>query len=195
MIMNAKQIDQDTAGSEDFMPQLELLLIYEDIPTALRAKRAVDHVMGGQKAPADCQIHAWKIDLLHDPDCSEQAMQDALAADILVLSTHGNNNLSSKAASHLKQWVGLKRGTPCALVVSLDSEAKLFTDVNPELTELCFAATRNGMTVILHAGDPLVSADNDTHTEILHGALETSRFAAAAAPVASMTPHRWGINE
>jgi hypothetical protein len=193
--MNAKQTTHDEAGSPDSMPQLELLLIYEDIPTALRAKRAVDHVLGSEEARADCHIHAWRIDLLHDPDCSEQAMHEALTADILVLSTHGNNNASSKAASHLKQWVGLKRGAPCALVVSLDSESKLFTDVNPDLTELCFAATRNGMTVILHAGDPLGSGLNDTHTEILHGALETSRFARAAAPVASMAPQRWGINE
>jgi hypothetical protein len=193
--MNAKDIPPATTGSEDFMPQLELLLIYEDIPTALRAKRAVDHVLGGEEARAGCQIHAWKIDLLQDHDCSQQATYDALAADILVLSTHGNNNASSKAASHLKQWVGLKRGTPCALVVSLDSESKLFADVNPDLTELCFAATRNGMTVILHTGDPLVSDVNDTHTEILHGALETSRFAGTPAPVASMAPHRWGINE
>jgi len=172
-LMNTEPvISEDDADLEDGRLQLELLLIYEDVSTALRAKSAVDHVLDGPEARANCHIHAWKMDMLRHPECIEQAGRHALASDIIVLATHGTqNSLDAEVALRLNDWVSVQRDSPCALIISLDSEAQRGPGQNRELTELCSAARRYGMTVIYQSGEPIPS-DADHRS-----------------------PSHWGINE
>lgn len=194
--MNAKSIGTDDATTfDEFQPHLELLLVYEDVPTALRAKRAVDHVLNGMEANVRHRIHAWKLDLLHEAECFYgQAINDALAADIVVLSTHGNTGVPLEGMSRLMQWVGLKRETPCALIISIDPGVKPSAEETPELVELCAAARRNNVTVISHAGEPLdatlSAALTQTQTTIVS---QPTMFTGSSQ--LSLRPAPWGINE
>jgi hypothetical protein len=175
--------------------QLELLLVYEDVPTALRAKRAVDHVLDGPETRGTCRIHAWNLEELRDPTWSEHATKEALAADIVVVSTHGNDPLPSGIADHLKHWIGLKRGSPSALIISLDSNAKLFTQDKPELTELCFAASRTGMTVLLHTGEPLHPVPTPATTIVQQKTAHPQGHRNRRSSASLESAGHWGINE
>jgi len=47
----------------------------------------------GPETKADGQFHLWRLDLLPEPECQEQATQDAGVADIMVLAAHGNHRM------------------------------------------------------------------------------------------------------
>ncbi len=165
--ISPEQVDLD-----DDRLQLEMLLIYEDVSTALRAKSAVAHVLDGPEARANCHIHAWKMDMLHHPECNAQAERHALSSDIIVLATHGTeNSLNSEMALRLNDWISVQRDSPCALIISLDSEAQRGPGQSRELTDLCSAARRYGMTVIFQTGEPIPSEGDQR------------------------SPSHWGINE
>jgi hypothetical protein len=141
-------------GMEEAAPHVELLLIYEDESTVSRARHAIEHVLSRPEKRVHYHIRPWNLDQLRQTKEYGQAIHDALAADIVVLSTHGKNRAGLETAARLMQWVGLKRGTPCGLLISVQPVAELFTTDIPELNDLCAAATRNGMTVLFHAGEP-----------------------------------------
>jgi hypothetical protein len=189
--MNAKpMISEEEAGFEESLPHLELLLIYEDVPTALRARNAVDHVLNRPQSRAHYHIHAWNLDLLPQSDFFYgQAINDALAADIVVLSTHGRNESGLEAMSRLVQWVGLKRDTPCALIISADPTMQPLTCETPEFADLCTAAASNGMTVIFHSGEPLEAAPDAAMADAAPAVI------AAIQQQVSLRPAPWGINE
>jgi hypothetical protein len=191
-VMNANpKMFEEEAGFEELAPHLELLLVYEDVPTALRARHAVDNVLNRPESRAHYHIHAWNLDLLPQPEFFYgQAINDALAADIVVLSTHGTNEPGLEAMSRLMQWVGLKRDTPCALIISADPTIQPLTIETPAFADLCRAAESNGMTVIFHAGEPQQETDPDP---ALGEAMPT--VIAAIKQQSSLSPARWGINE
>jgi hypothetical protein len=173
----------DEPGMEEPTRHLEVLLIYEDDTTAWRARHAVDHVLNRPETRTQYHIQPWKLDQLRQAEGYGQAIHDALAADVVVLSTHGKNVAGLQAAARLMQWVGLKRGTPCGLLISVHPVDELFTDETPELNELCAAAARNGMTVIFHAGEPRGSQFGAAMSQIkpdLLAAISPEAYATAA---------------
>jgi hypothetical protein len=174
----------DEAGIEEPTLHLEVLLIYEDETTAWRARHAVDHVLNRPETRTQYHIQPWKLDQLRQSEGYGQAIHDALAADVVVLSTHGKNVAGLQAAARLMQWVGLKRGTPCGLLISVHPADELFTAETPELNELCSAATRNGMTVIFHAGEPRGSqydvAMSETRPDLLATISPEAYYSTAA---------------
>jgi hypothetical protein len=194
--MNARLIvTDDDATFDEFQPHLELLLVYEDVPTALRAKRAVDHVLNGMEARVHQHIFAWKLDLLHQTEFFYgQAINDALAADIVVFSTHGNNGVPLEAMSRLMQWVGLKRATPCALIISVDSGVNPSAEESPELAALCTSARRNNLTVICHAGEPFDSTLSAALTQT-PSSIEPQLHMLSSTSQVSLRPVSCGINE
>jgi hypothetical protein len=198
-VMNVSRSNPIDAGNEtdigETLPHLEMLLVYEDLSTALRAKRAVDHVVNRPEIHAVCQTRVWKLEVLGDEACNKQAMHDGLISDIVVLSGHGNNGLISEAAARLTQWIDLKRGTPCVLVISLDSEAMFFRDENSDLTELCSTATRCGITVILHTGEPVRTGAFSVPRDIQGLAVTTAPVLDDISPAVSVMASHWGINE
>jgi hypothetical protein len=142
-------------GGDDFSEpplQLELVLAYEDKPTAERAKRAVESVFRQHEVNTEPHLHLWRLDVLSDPEMKEWAAREASAADILVVSLHGGNRLTATAETALKQWVSRKRAKPRALVISLDSDSKPLAEANPTIIQLRQAAARSGFAVLLHFG-------------------------------------------
>lgn len=131
---------------------LELLLAYEDAATARRAKCAVERVLRSTEVKARSKFHLCKLDLLDVPELRRQAAQEAAAADLLIVSIHGNRRLPNQAESNVIEWVGVMRAKPCALVISLDAGAQLRTE-NPTVKELRSAAAHHGVAVMFHFGD------------------------------------------
>jgi hypothetical protein len=171
-----------------------LFLAYEDEPTAERAKRSVHRVLSQTKLNTQLQFHLWQLDELGDAEQRERAMQEAAEADVLLVSLHSENRLTPEADATLKQWVGLERSKPCALVISLDPDAKPLAETNRSLMELRAAAARNGITVMLQFAEPLLSGLETVFADIRHRANATSPVLDGIMNRIDSNQH-WGLNE
>jgi hypothetical protein len=191
--MNPSPTHRDKDDDRNPSLQLELLLAYEDRPTAERAKRAVEAVLSKSEVNAQPQLHLWRLDVLSDPQISARAAQEASTADILVVAMHGRHRLASQAEARLKQWINLKRTKPRALVISLDAEAKPHAAANATLTELRSAADRNGVCVMLHFGELTRPKSEVGRADVRSRSPFISHYDAFHQ---SPNPHpQWGINE
>lgn len=185
--MNPAQTHPQEKADRNPSLQLEWFLAYEDGPTAERAKHAVETVLSMPEVNIQPHLHLWRLDVLSDPKLSEPAAREATAADIVVVAIHGRSRIPAQSETRLKQWIGDKPAKPRALVISLDSEAKPQAVTNSTLAELRAAATRNGVTVLLHFGEPARRAS---------GARPAGFASRAAATSQPPDPHpHWGINE
>ncbi len=101
---------------------LNVLLLYEDFGTALRAKRSLDGLPARLSLEAGLRTTLWRLDLLDEPLLKEIAAIEAAAADIIILSLHGHGGLRVAAREWLNRWLDHKEDRPYALAVLLDPE-------------------------------------------------------------------------
>ena len=182
------------AGFEEAPLELEVLLVYEDGPTGLRGKHALEQVLSRPEMNADAKLHVWRLDVLRDPACRAEATRDALKADILVVSMHSHDRLAPEAEAGLKQWVALKRSRPCSLVVSLGADAKALGESHPALLDVRSEAARNGLTVLLQYGDAPRPEQNAVIADIRYRADTASLVLKQILQLPEPHPH-WGLNE
>src|SRR5258706_519973 len=105
-------------------PQLNVLLVYEDLPTGRRAKQAIDHLLDHSDLDADVRFDLCNFDLLRDDRVNQQMANEAVKADIVVLSARGKRDLPLQVRSWIRRWFEKRGDGPAALVVSLDRSAK-----------------------------------------------------------------------
>ena len=104
-------------------PLLNVLILYEDYGTGLRAKRSLDLLPDQLRANARLSTRLWRTQLLANPLLSEQAAREGAAADVIILSLHGQASLPSEVQTWLGSWLRHKQQRPYALGVLLDAEA------------------------------------------------------------------------
>jgi hypothetical protein len=127
--------DSDLSGQDDPL-KLDVLLMHEDLPAGLRGKLALDQVAGHLELEAKFCLHIWNFKLLKEPRLRKLALDDACEANILILAVRGNAGLPLSVRTWLKQWLQTRFDAPCALVVSLDVNAR---DVSPPHSLLRYA--------------------------------------------------------
>ena len=103
-------------------PAAGVLLLYEDLGTALRATQSLDLLPGQLSDQAGCSTRLWRLDLLGEPLLAEQAAIEAAAADVIILSLHGRNELRAEVRNWLSRWLDHKEDRPYALAALLDPE-------------------------------------------------------------------------
>jgi hypothetical protein len=123
-------------GGVPVRSELNVLLLYEDMGTALRAKQALDLLSDRLGATAGFCARLWRLDLLGEPLLAEQAAIEAAAADVIVLSVHGRNGLRAEARGWLTRWLAHKAVRPYALAALLDPEPAQPGSVPPVLAYL-----------------------------------------------------------
>jgi hypothetical protein len=101
---------------------VDVLLLYEDLGTALRAKQSLDRLPDQLGLEAGWGTRVWRLDLLGEPLLAEQAAIEAAAADVIILSLHGRNDLRAEARDWLDRWLDRKEDRPYALAALLDPE-------------------------------------------------------------------------
>ena len=109
-------------GEVPIKPELAVLLLYEDLGTALRAKHSLDLLplqLGGDAALG---TRLWRLDLLGKSMLAEQAAIEGAAADVIILSLHGRTALRPAARDWLNRWLDHKEDRPYALAALLDPE-------------------------------------------------------------------------
>jgi hypothetical protein len=109
-------------GEAPIKAVLDVLLLYEDLGTALRAKQSLDLLPVQLNDQAGGAMWIWRLDLLGQPLLAEQAAIEAAAADVIILSLHGRNELRAEARNWLNRWLDHKEDRPYALAALLDPE-------------------------------------------------------------------------
>src|SRR5437867_4433635 len=105
-------------------PQLDVLLVYEDLAAGRRAKQAIDHLLDNSELHADVRFDLCNFDLLCEDRVYQQMVSQAAEADIIVLSAGGKRELPWQVRSWLRRWLEKRGESPAALVISLDRSAK-----------------------------------------------------------------------
>jgi hypothetical protein len=173
---------------------LDVMLVYEDFTTGLRARQAFEDVAHRLNLQADFHVNLWRFDILRDPPMLERAADEAARAQLVFLAAHGQSELPLAVKSWFNLWMARARGEPCALTVSLDTRARQSASANRMLASLRAAAAPKDVAVFHHFGE---SPPSDTGL-----AREDSRRRAVTMTAASDAiprwpesyPH-WGLNE
>jgi hypothetical protein len=123
-------------GEAPVKPVLDVLFLYEDLGTALRAKHSLDLLPGQLGAGAGWNTRLWRLDLLREPLLAEQAAVEGAAADVIILSLRGRRELRAEARDWLSRWLDYKEDRPYALAALLDPEPAHARRDNPVVAYL-----------------------------------------------------------
>jgi hypothetical protein len=99
---------------------MNVLVAYEDFAAGKRAiamLKRVDSQCGG---PGQLTHMMWRFDVLADGDFFDLAVQEALAADIIVIATREGGSLPQRIRDWIARWLLMKQSRPQALVATLD---------------------------------------------------------------------------
>ncbi len=175
-------------------PLLDVMILYEDFGTGLRAKRSLDLLPGQLRANAKLSTKLWRIQLLADPLLSEQAAMEAAAADVIILSVHGQSALPAEVEAWLSCWLRYKQQRSYALGVLLDSREVSQGSDNPVVGHMQQVAATAGADLFYGFAESPVS-DLDPAMEEIN--VRARRSSTVLEDMLKRTaPHRfWGINE
>src|SRR5256885_686123 len=137
-------------GPTEVLPAFNVVLLYQDLASGLRAIRAFNYVVHQLDMQADFRVNVWNFDLLLELVKRKRVGNEALDADILMLAAHGQRELPGAVHSWLKLWLNLKKDRSAALVVSLDASAKDSEGGNPILRRLRPLVTGAGVELFSH---------------------------------------------
>jgi hypothetical protein len=131
--------------------RLDVLFIYEDLGTGLRARQVFDQVASALKPEVDFQAKLWRFDLLRDPAMRDLVADEAASAGIVILSAHGQSELPVAISLWMKRWLARKGTEPATLVISLDPEARDSEQAKGLVEALRADAEPAGVNVFVHA--------------------------------------------
>jgi hypothetical protein len=176
--------------------RIECFMAYEDLITGLRAKRAMERVL---RADAEClspRFELLRFDLLEQPELHWWAAREAAQSDVVVLSLHGEAELSEAVRSWLHQWTCQRQGSGVALVASLDRSLRQMPENSPAVAHLREVAARCGLALFTHFGgrpQPRVISSLQTVCRRLHHPVDDDDDAHFSDPGSVWSG--WGINE
>lgn len=101
---------------------LGVLLLHEDLPTALRAKRVMDRVKAATLTEVRIVLNPWRPERLCNPLLRSLAMDDVRNSAILFLSMHGGHGFPPAFRTCLHAWLAARETRPGAVVLSLDAD-------------------------------------------------------------------------
>ena len=112
---------ENTTGDngESAVVPLNVVIAYDGIPAGQRALKMLTRLLGQEIQTVNRYRSLWRLDLINDPECCEQIIADATAADPLIL-------LAGKPEAHpsaIEDWVSLflsqRRGVSTAILYLL----------------------------------------------------------------------------
>lgn len=183
-------------GSSDLEadPVFNVVIVYEDFAAGKHAKETFDFLVSNLGHQCRFSNQMWKFDVLALPKLREMAAKDALAADIIIISCHGNHNLSSDVKAWINSWL-YEQNNAIALVA-------LFSDANPNGESQHIRAYL--AEVASRAQMEFFAQPTPAPVKYVEGLFESPRVMnrddrtlnalAGGIPLRQTFPH-WGINE
>jgi hypothetical protein len=114
----AKQRSVSSSGGKA-VPTFRVVIVYEDFRTARQAKRAYDFLVANLTHEWQVSSQMWKFDLLRIPELRELATEDAMLADLIIVSCNGDGELPADVHTWIEMSLGPKADA-VALVALLD---------------------------------------------------------------------------
>jgi len=181
-------------GQLPLAPQVEVLILYEDYGTGLRARRSLDRLPEHLPSGARLSTKLWRIELLADSLLHEQAAVEAAAADVVILSVHGRSALPPTVQTWLNRWLRPRQRRAYALGVLLDPEEASRGSANPVAAYMQQVAAIAGVDLLYGFSEPLESELDSAVEEINKRAHQSSTVLEDI--LGQTEPHQWwGINE
>src|SRR5438046_10727573 len=96
----------DVTARQQPKEQLRIMIVYEDLLTCRVAERVFDQITA--RMASDCEIYLTlrSFVVLAIPTPVEQAVSDPAAADLILLSVHGQGNWPPPVEGWLGRWGG-----------------------------------------------------------------------------------------
>jgi hypothetical protein len=103
---------------------INVVMVYEDFATGLRAKRLYDDLC--RQLETECKLNQsmWKFDVLTIPRLGEAAAEEAAEANMVIVSMHGDDDLPAKVKAWMETWIREKTTSGGALVLLCDESEK-----------------------------------------------------------------------
>ena len=99
---------------------VKFLVAYEDFATGHSAMRICDNLVRNLGQEFQSQTASWKFEILRVSKLAGMAAQDALEADVVIISAHGGAGLPAEVMSWLEGWQSQRPQAAKALVALLD---------------------------------------------------------------------------
>ena len=101
-------------------PNLTVVMAYDDLSTAKRAKETWDHLLHNLGEDYLLQLRLWKFEVLRVPELREAAARDAVSADLIFIAARETANLPAEVKEWIDLWLRQKHNHPSAIAVSSD---------------------------------------------------------------------------
>jgi hypothetical protein len=170
---------------------LRVVIAYNDLPAARRAMRMLADLDKGLGDDIEFQPSPWPFELIMDPGWREAALSDAIAADILILTTNAPGPLPLAVERWVEFVTSQKRGTDAAVVALFGSEENPEEIGSLRLAAIRTVAERTGLDFFAPAA----------HAELNERVRSIQQRAETVTPLlweilrSAHPPPRWGINE
>jgi hypothetical protein len=110
------------AGNYDLdkPPSFSVVMAYEDFSTGQRALGIYRRLVSELGHRCLFNSHMWKFNFLKFPKLREMAAEEAMNADMIIISVHGGENLPGEVKTWFEQALDPKKTVPSALVLLFD---------------------------------------------------------------------------
>jgi hypothetical protein len=105
----------------------EVVVGYDEQPSRDAALRLCHHLENNFKDDLDFAFTWWKFKYLLEPELARQASESAARADLIIISTHYDQELSPDIKNWIEEWLP-RRKNPEGALTALTREAR-----HPEL--------------------------------------------------------------
>lgn len=125
---------------------MKALIIYDDFASAAKATTALQQSALSANVNAEWSIKPWRTEVLRYPSAANQALVEAVDADVIVLAGFRAGSLPTWVEEWLNYWVIHRDVEDAALAVFYDETAGGL--VAPDAPRLSQFAERNGLSFI-----------------------------------------------
>ncbi len=168
---------------------LNMVLAYADEPTGRLAKKACHSVVDRLRPTQSYDCHLWRFDILQQWQGSQLALEDALAADMIIIVSHGTETLPDGVKRWLECWAPRKKDSESQLVALLDSMPE-DRESSPAYSCLAEVAETSGINFVTKPIEPVQEEGIESESERRRASsvLQNNLFEQSRV-------RGWGINE
>lgn len=186
-------------GSLDVGPSstFNVVIAYEDFETGKHAKHTYDFLVEHLGRESQFTNQMWKFDILRIPKLREIATKDALDADIIIVSSRGDDDLPAPVKSWIESWL-TEPGHALALV-ALFSGPREEAPARRCIRAYLAAAARRGKMEFFAQPDDWPGRENQRESFILQRNADlgqkTLSALAGAIQLDPVPASRWNLDD
>lgn len=174
-------------------PVINVVTAYEDFATGQRAIETYSNLVLRLGHEFQFRTNMWKFEVLQQPKLLEMAVQDALDAQIIIVSTHGESELPQPVQDWIQMWASRRDGDACALVALFDCVTPARLEVRSIRSHLSRIALAGQMDFFSQPPECAADLDSGMNGEAPDAARRLTSIDGLLAE--EMASSRWRIDE